>query len=119
MVYDLLGVIQINFETIFGYLHTSGITIMKFNKNPKNTKNSFFSKCLLPHGVLCVFVSFCVLVFVRAIFTRHFVMVSLNLTYLHCLQLYFFEHLFNLYSTLIKKIIVVNQLSNRKSPYDL
>jgi len=30
------------FETIFGYLHTSGISIMKFNKNPKNTKNSFF-----------------------------------------------------------------------------
>jgi len=29
--------------------------------------------------------------------TGHFVMVPLNLTYLHCLQHSFFEHLFNLY----------------------
>jgi len=38
--------------------------------------------------VLCV--SFC---------TGHFVMVPLNLTYLHCLQHSLFEHLFNLYCT--------------------
>ena len=36
--------------------------------------------------VLCV--SFC---------TGHFVVVPLNLTYIHCLQHSFFEHLFNLY----------------------
>jgi len=36
--------------------------------------------------VLCV--SFC---------TGHFVMVPLNLTYRHCLQHFFFEHLFNLF----------------------
>jgi len=29
--------------------------------------------------------------------TGHFVMVSLNLSCLHCLQPYFFEHHFNLY----------------------
>ena len=47
---------------------------------------------MLRHGVVRVFVSFCVLVFV------HFVMVPLNLTYLQCLQQQsFFEHLFNLY----------------------
>ena len=39
--------------------------------------------------VLCV--SFC---------TGHFVMVPLNLTYLHCLQHSLFEHLFNLYYAL-------------------
>jgi len=38
--------------------------------------------------VLCVFVCFC---------TGRYVMVSLNLTCLHCLQHYYFEHLFNLY----------------------
>ena len=41
--------------------------------------------------VLCV--SFC---------TCHFVMVPLNMTYLHCLQHSLFEHLFNLYYTLIR-----------------
>jgi len=30
-------------------------------------------------------------------YTGHFVMVPLNLTYLHCLQHSLFEHLFNLY----------------------
>jgi len=30
-------------------------------------------------------------------FTGHFVMVPLNLTYLHCLQHSLFEHFFNLY----------------------
>ena len=47
------------------------------------------------HGVLRVFVSFCVLVCVRAIF----VIVPLNLTYLHCLQ-----HSFNLYLNLFGSI---------------
>ena len=42
--------------------------------------------CTCVHVVLCV--SFC---------TRHFVVVPLNLTYLHCLQHSLFEHLFNLY----------------------
>ena len=44
----------------------------------------FWTKCFCV--VLCV--SFC---------TGHFVMVPLNLTYLHCLQHSLFEHLFNLY----------------------
>ena len=52
-------------------------------------------KCLLRHDVVRVFVSFLVLVFVRAIFF----MVPLNMTYLHCLQHSLFEHLFNLYYT--------------------
>jgi len=60
-------------------------------KNPKNTKYSL-SKCLLRHDVVRVFcvvpcVSFC---------TGYFVMVPLNMTYLHCLQNSLFEHLFNL-----------------------
>ena len=41
--------------------------MFKDKKNPKNTKIVFFSKCLLRHGVVRVFVSLCVLVFVRAI----------------------------------------------------
>jgi len=56
----------------------------------KTQKIVVFSKCLLRHGVLRVFVSICVLVLVRA-----FVMVPLNMTYLHCLQHSFFEHLLN------------------------
>jgi len=40
--------------------------IKKEKKKPKKTK-IVFSKCLLRHGVLRVFVSFYVLVFVRAI----------------------------------------------------
>ena len=51
-----------------------------------------FSKCLLRHGVLRVFVLFCV-----GFWTGHFVMVPLNLIYLHCLQHSFFEHLLNLF----------------------
>jgi len=49
-----------------------------------------FSKCLLRHDVVRVVpcASFC---------TGHFVMVPLNMTYLHCLQHSLFEHLFNLY----------------------
>ena len=48
---------------------------------------------MLRLGVLRVF---CVVLCV-GFCTDHFVMVPLNLTYLHCLQHYFFEHLFNLY----------------------
>jgi len=61
-------------------------------KNPKNTKIYVFkmsvaswcckSFCVVP----CV--SFC---------TGHFVMMPLNMTYLHCLQHSLFKHLFNLY----------------------
>jgi len=51
-----------------------------------------FSKCLLRHDV----VSFCV-VPCASFCTGHFVMVPLNMTYLHCLQHSLFEHLFNLY----------------------
>ena len=40
--------------------------------------------------------SFCVVPCV-SFCTGHFVMVPLNLTYLHCLQHFLFEHLFNLY----------------------
>ena len=47
---------------------------------------------MLRHGVVRVFVSFCV-----SFCAGHFVMVPLNLTYLHCLQHSFFEHLFNLF----------------------
>jgi len=39
---------------------------------------------------------FCVVLWVRFC-TGHFVMLPLNLTYLHCLQHSLFEHLFNLY----------------------
>ena len=41
--------------------------------------------------------SFCVVPCV-SFCTGHFVMVHLNMTYLHCLQHSLFEHLFNLYS---------------------
>ena len=41
-------------------------------------------------------VSFCVLSCV-SLCTGHFVMVPLNMTYLHCVQHSLFEHLFNLY----------------------
>jgi len=47
---------------------------------------SVASWCSTCFCVLCV--GFC---------TGHFVMVPLNLTYLHCLQHSVFEHLFNLY----------------------
>jgi len=50
---------------------------------------------MLRYDVLRVFVSFCVLVFVRA----------LNLTYLHCLQHSLFEHLFNLCSNIFLNYI--------------
>jgi len=44
----------------------------------------------------CFFVVLCV-----GFCTCHFVMVPLNLTYLHCLQHSFFEHLFNLYCIIL------------------
>jgi len=47
----------------------------------------------LRHDVVRVFVSLCVLVFVRAILSW----LPLDLTCLHCLQHSLFEHLFNLY----------------------
>ena len=50
-----------------------------------------FWMCLLRLGILRVLVLFCYALCVC------FVMVPLNLTYLHCLQYFFFEHLFNLY----------------------
>ena len=50
------------------------------NKHGLKTQN--YSFCVVP----CV--SFC---------TGHFVMVPLNMTYLHCLKHSLFEHLFNLY----------------------
>ena len=59
----------------------------------KLTQKYMFSKCLLRHDVVRVLVSSLVLVFC----TGHFVMVPLNMTYLHCLQHSLFEHLFNLY----------------------
>ena len=43
------------------------------------------------------FASFC---------TGHFVMVPLNMTYLHCLQHSLFEHLFNLYYTTTEKFLL-------------
>ena len=59
----------------------------------QKTQKYSLSKCMLRHDVVrifCVFpyVSFC---------TGHFVMVPLNMTYLHCLQHSLFEPLFNLY----------------------
>jgi len=42
------------------------LSIIKKRKNPKTTKIEFFCKCLLRHGVVLVFVFFCVLVFERA-----------------------------------------------------
>ena len=47
---------------------------------------------MLRHGVLRDFVSFCMSVFVQAILSW-----CPNLTYLHCLQNSFCEHLFNFY----------------------
>ena len=42
---------------------------LKREKSQKH-KNKFFLKCLWRHGILRVFVLFCVLVFVRAILSR-------------------------------------------------
>ena len=64
----------------------------------RKTQKYSFSKCLLRHDVR-VFVVPCV-----SFCTGHFVMVPLNMTYLHCLQHSLFEHLFNLYYKLQVKI---------------
>jgi len=59
---------------------------------PQTQKYSVFLNvcCAMMVYVFCIVlcVSFC---------TGHFVMVPLNLIYLHCLQYSLFEHLFNLY----------------------
>ena len=62
------------------------------------------SKCLLRHGVLRVFVSFCV-----SFCTGNFVMVPINLTYLHCFQHSLFEHLFNLNSVNAEADVTTNK----------
>jgi len=80
------------FLTIQWKRHISFILMILVNNTLYYIEGAF-SKFQLPHGVVRVFVSFCVLVFC----TGHFVMVPLNLTYLHCLQHFSFEHLFNLY----------------------
>ena len=56
--------------------------------------NKFFvlSKCLLRSCVLLFYVVLCV-----GFCTGHFVTVTFSLTYLHCLQHSFFEHLFSVY----------------------
>jgi len=58
----------------------------------RKTQKYRFSKCLLRHDVVRVFVVLCV-----SFCTGHFVIVTLNLAYLHCLQHSLFKHLFNLY----------------------
>jgi len=60
---------------------------------------SFFSKFLLRQGVVRVFVSLCVLVFVRA-------------NYLRCLQHVFFVHLFNLYKLIPMSNVLFNVFPN-------
>jgi len=63
-----------------------------FLEKIRKTQKCSFSKCLLRHGVVRVLcrlrVSLCM---------GDFVMVPLNLIYLHCFQHSLFEHLFNLY----------------------
>ena len=47
--------------------HTAPYNTLQANDQTETHKQIIFSKCLLRHGVLRVLVSFCVLVFVRAI----------------------------------------------------
>jgi len=47
--------------------HTAPYNTLQANDQTETHKHIISSKCLLRHGVLRVFVSFCVLVFVRAI----------------------------------------------------
>jgi len=76
-----------------GFTHQVIFKKLYIKKKRKIRKKIVFSsKCLLCHGVLHVLVSFCV-----GFLYGPFFMVPLNLTYLHCLQHSFFEHLFNLY----------------------
>ena len=46
--------------------------------------------------------------------TGHFVMVPLNMTYLHCLQHSFFEYLFNSYDNIEGKLakLILNEYDN-------
>ena len=62
-------------------------------ENPKNTHKKVF---FYMSGASSVSTCFCVILCV-GFYMGHFVMVSLNLTYLHSLQHPFFEHLFNVY----------------------
>ena len=66
---------------------------MKYLTFGKTQKYSF-SKFLLRHDVVRVFVSVSVLVFC----TDYFVIVPLNVKFLHSLQHSLYEHQFNLYS---------------------
>jgi len=68
----------------------------KKKKHFKNTKIVFYFLIVCCAMVFYVFLCRSVCWFC----TGHFVMVPLNLTYLHCLQHSFFEHLFNLYYVL-------------------
>jgi len=78
-----------------GRCHTTDAPLAHEGKTyRKKCKQHFINVCcVMMLYVFCVVlcVSFC---------TGHFVMVPLNLTYLHCLQHSLFEHLFNLYYTL-------------------
>jgi len=68
-----------------------------FKKLSLKKKNSERHKNIVFVNVCCVMMlCFCVVQCV-SFWTGHFVMVPLNLTYLHCLQHSLFEHLFNLY----------------------
>jgi len=49
------------------YVFIINIKMNNYFYQIRKTQENDFSKCLLRHGVLRVFVSFCVLVFVRAI----------------------------------------------------
>jgi len=69
--------------------------------------NVCISFCLLRHDVVRVLVFLCVS------FKGHFVMVPLNLTYLHCLQHSLYEHLFNLYCKTLY-IYITGKKHNRK-----
>ena len=65
----------------YAYIRAEELRQAPFGNNVNASANTRF--CII---VPCV--SFC---------TGHFVMVPLNMTYLHCLQHSLFEHLFNLY----------------------
>ena len=64
-------------------------------------KNSFCFKSLLRHGVLRVFVLLCFFLYGPLCHG------ALNLTYLHCFQHSFFEHLFILYGLLLQATCIV------------
>jgi len=78
------------------------IHLRNYNKKIRKTQKYSFSECLLRHDVVRVFVSFCI-----GFCTGHFVMVPLNLTYLHYLQHSLFKHLFNLYYKSVKRVGVM------------